>query len=416
MRALVAALLLALPPGAALPFPAGEPGAVLVGYEGDPAPLLARLAVAGARLRGTLEGARVLVLDAPDAPALRALAAGLPGVRYAELDEAGTFEGTPNDVLYPLQWGLPAVRAPEAWDTVSGGSTIIAVPDTGMFLHPDLLQNLWLNEDEVPYNKVDDDHNGFVDDWRGWDFGSNDSEPMNYPTNAVYNHGTAVAGVAGAVMDNVQGIAGAGQFRLMDLKIIDAAPVPRAAYAALAIEYAVENGARVIVMAWKVGESQALADAIRWAWAQGALLVKSAGNAPDTEVKFPGTLPEVLNVGALAPSGSLASFSVRDPRVELVAPGERVLTTVFPVMLGLLPPLVLDPAAPVPGYAHGNGTSFAAPFVAATAALVWTKNPGLTNQEVRDLLGATAKDLGEPGRDPTYGFGLLDMAAAVHAA
>jgi serine protease len=419
MRAPLAVLLLLFPAAAALgppPLQQGEPGAVLVGYEGDLEPLLARIAAHGAQVRHVLEGPRVLVLDAPDAAALRSIAATWPGVRHAEVDAPGSFEGAPNDLLYPWQWGLDEVKAPASWDVVGGGDLLIAVPDTGFYPHPDLTPNVWTKPSEFPPNGVDDDGNGFVDDWRGWDFGDNDNDPMPRPFNPVFSHGTAVAGVIAAVRDDHQGIAGAARFRVMDLKITDQVAVPRPQYAAAAITYAVEEGARIVVMAWKVGQSQALTDVLQWAHGRGVLLVKSAGNAPDTQVAFPGTLPEVLNVGALQEGGTVADWSVRDARVELTAPGGRIATTFFPIAFGYLPPVFVDPNLPVPGYVLVNGTSFAAPFVAAAAAQVWTLAPDLTHEEVRALLAGTADDRGVAGRDPAYGWGALDALAAVQAA
>src|SRR5262249_55603362 len=128
----------------------------------------------------------------------------------------------PNDSLFSFQYGFSQPSdldsdLPEAWDLTQGDtSVVLAIVDTGvLWSHPDLAANIWINRGEIPGNGIDDDGNGFIDDVRGWDFvtgvagasGEDVSTPDNDPSDHV-GHGTAVAGVAGAVVNNTSGVAG----------------------------------------------------------------------------------------------------------------------------------------------------------------------------------------------------------------
>ena len=121
-----------------------------------------------------------------------------------------TTESIPNDPNFGLQWGLHNsnnrdINAPEAWDITKGSNeVVIAVIDTGVnYNHPDLMNNIWVNSGEIPGNTIDDDGNGYIDDYRGYDFLGRDPDPMD--TNG---HGTHVAGIIAAQSDNGIGISG----------------------------------------------------------------------------------------------------------------------------------------------------------------------------------------------------------------
>lgn len=182
-----------------------------------------------------------------------------------------------------------------------------------------------------------------------------------------------------------------------------------ASAAAECIRYGADNGARVLGMSWFTSPSTAITEAIQHAWGRNVVLVKSAGNQGNSgPVTYPGTLPEVIAVSALASPTSLASYSSTGSKVELSAPGSSILSTV-PVTGG-------NVGGGKPFYAVFSGTSMAQPHAAGVAALVIAKNPSLTNQQVRDILGATADDLGDAGRDVKFGFGRVNAHRAVLAA
>lgn len=361
------------------------------------------LAEHGATILRVVPNADFIVVSAARAAAFQQDARDLPGVRYVEVDGIITEESTPNDRLWNKQWGPQAINADEAWDITFGSDQVIyGVVDTGVdYTHPDLLQAMWMNPGENPVDGVDNDGNGYVDDIFGWDCAAGDNDPQN--TNN--GHGSHVAGIAAARTNNVWGIAGIAQVKVMALKIFEGGSFNSAA--AECIRYAADNGARVAGMSWYTSPSTAINDAIAYAWGKNVVLVKSAGNQNGGQVTYPGTLPEVIAVSALSNPTTLASYSSVGAKVELAAPGSSILAP-YP-MQGNLNPTNM-------GNAILSGTSMAQPHAAGVACLILSKNPALTNQQVRDILAQSADDLGAPGRDPQFGHGRINALAAVNAA
>lgn len=278
------------------------------------------------------------------AEAIRAYEA-MPGVLYAEPNHTRTLYGVPNDPLFPGQWGLhntgqtggtvdADMDLPEAWGVTTGSeSVIVAVLDSGVdYLHPDLASNMWRNSGEIPYNNIDDDGNGYVDDVYGIDTGWNKSDP--YPRTYADRHGTAVASAIGAVSDNALGLAGAAwDVTLMAVKISDPGGYIYEDAIIEAIEYADTMGADIINCSWG-GPSmgQALGDAIQ---ASDALFVCAAGNdGADIDVTpdYPSwyDYPNIISVAASdhddAPaqwvSGTSTNYGAT--KVDVFAPGKDI--------------------------------------------------------------------------------------------
>jgi subtilisin family serine protease len=252
---------------------------------------------------------------------------------------------TPNDPLFPQQWGLRNVgqqggtagadiKAAVAWAQTRGTKdVIVAVVDEGVnYAHPDLAANMWLNTAEVPNNGVDDDHDGYIDDVRGWDFFNGD--------NTVYDpadgdrHGTHVAGIIGAVGDNGVGTSGVAQHvSIMPVKFLGPGGGDDMA-GAQAITYAVDHGATAINCSWGgPGESDVLDAAIAYAAQHGVLIVAAAGNDGanlDVEQSWPAAseATNVISVAATDRNDQLADFSNYGPTsVDLAAPGVEVTST-----------------------------------------------------------------------------------------
>jgi subtilisin family serine protease len=236
--------------------------------------------------------------------------------------------------------GLPGadINASDAWEVTRGGEgVIIAVIDTGVaYSHPDLAANMWTNPGEDPWldphdlttgDGIDNDGNGYNDDWRGWDFVDGDNDPVDY-----HGHGTHVAGTIAAIGDNGKGITGVmWEAGIMPLRILNSHGMGAVSNAIRAIHYAVQKGARIINVSWGGGNySQALYDAMA---SSDVLFVAAAGNDSlntDSNPFYPASydLPNIISVAATDPRDRLGSFSNWGPStVDVAAPGATIYST-----------------------------------------------------------------------------------------
>jgi subtilisin family serine protease len=385
------AVIVALGPGAtSAPAPsAGEPSELIVRFERGVTAADRRevRADAGTELERTLpvQGMQLLTVEPgqPTAAAERALESA-DGVAYAEPNVVRRAFVRPNDPNFSLLWGLEntgqSIRGvsgtpdadsdvAEAWDAGVGGGTVVAVVDTGVDgTHPDLTANTWRNPGESgsgrESNGVDDDTNGRVDDWRGWDFVAGDNDPAD-----ENGHGTHVAGTVAADRGNGVGVAGvADGAELMPLRVLDGAGSGRVSDTILAYSYAFANGARVVNLSLgSTSSSRAERDAI--AAYPSMLFVAAAGNGGadgigddnDASGTYPCAylLPNVVCVAASDNSDQLAGFSnYGTTSVDLAAPGVDIAST-----------------WPAGAYSWSSGTSMATPHVAGAAALMWAAAP-----------------------------------------
>jgi len=321
-----------------------------------------------------------------------------PAFEYAEPDfivEASDLQAsstTPNDPLFSDQWGWnntgqtggtsdADIDAPEAWDKGTDASNMVTgVIDSGVDLdHPDLNDNLWTNEDEIPGNGVDDDNNGYVDDVHGYDFADDDPNPDD----DFSGHGTHVAGTVAAEGNNSTGVTGAGwNGQIMALRFLDNGGFTSDAIQA--IEYAINNGADLTNNSWGGGSfSQGLKDAITAAQDAGQLFVAAAGNDfgndNDENPVYPASYDNenIISVAATNDDDGLADFSnIGDETVDLGAPGEAILSTDIEGSDGL----------GSGDYETISGTSMASPHVAGSAALLWHQNPNLSWEAVKQTI------------------------------
>ncbi len=283
----------------------------------------------------------------------------------------------PNDTQYAALYGMTRISSPSAWD-ISTGSTnfTVAVVDTGIdYNHPDLVDNIATNSKEVPNNGVDDDGNGYIDDYYGYDFSNNDSNPID-----DHYHGTHCAGTVGAKGNNGRGVAGvAWTVKLLPVKVLNSSGSGTSASVAAGITYAVRRGAKVVSLSLgSPSYSSTIENAIITARNAGVLVVAAAGNdSQNTDVypNYPSALTQdnILAVAASTSSDSFAYFSnYGATSVDLAAPGDSILSTYISGQ-----------------YAYASGTSMATPHVAGMAALLLAVNPNLSYSSIRSILIGT---------------------------
>lgn len=279
----------------------------------------------------------------------------------------------PADPEYSSQWGLPAIHAPEVWNTRRDCSrAVVAVVDTGVdYYHDDLVDNLWRNPGEIPHNGKDDDGNGFKDDVYGWDFVENDQFPFD-----IDDHGTHVSGIIGATGNSIGTVGVCWKARIMTTRFLNDFGFGFSSDALQAIDYARKNGATVINNSWGGGPYDSGAYfAFKAASDEGIILVVAAGNNgvdTDVESSYPGWYNHFtqINVAATVEDGGLAGFSNYGKKmVHLAAPGADILSTI-----------------PHDQYESFNGTSMAAPMVAGAVAMLQSEFPWLDAYSIKRLL------------------------------
>lgn len=286
----------------------------------------------------------------------------------------------PNDPLLPAAYGFTLTGTDRIWKVQPGQpEVIVAVIDSGIDAsHPEFEGQLV----------------------QGFDFTLKQPGPGGWEDG--YGHGTHVAGIIGARANNGLGIAGiAPGCRLMPVRIFNNWGHSEAGISTAAIIWAVDHGARVINASWGSPMlSEAAKTAYQYAIAKNVVLVAAVGNSgkDDTEY-YPGASPEAIGVAAINADDRWASFSTFGDWVDLAAPGANVLST-YPLKLGN-------------GYKIMDGTSMAAPFVSAAAALVRSQYPSWSQAQVRAQLERTAKDVIMSGPDKYSGYGRVDIARAV---
>jgi subtilisin family serine protease len=372
-----------------------------------------------------------------DLEAIRRRYLSSPFVESAEFDHYVQTNHAPNDPLFSSSgswgqsgfdlWGLKKIGMESAWDTSTGENVVVAVVDSGVdYDHAEIAENIWRNPNEVPDNGVDDDGNGFIDDVRGWNFVNNTNDPKD---DERVGHGTHVSGTIAAVGDNGIGIIGvAPKAKIMAVKAVAANSVGQLSAFAQALVYAISNGADVINCSWNLGvngaRSTPIENAVRLGHSLGVVIVFSAGNDSDlVDLQSPANLREVITVAAAFPDDTQATFSNWGSRVDVAAPGGSA--KVPPPSLAPGQSILSLRASCVPTPASGtglvvaerylrlSGTSQAAPHVAGLAALILSKRTDLTNEDVRQIIRASADDIDTPGFDFRTGYGRINAAKAL---
>jgi subtilisin family serine protease len=322
-----------------------------------------------------------------------------------------------------LAWGVEKIGAPFVWDDYGydGDGIVVAVSDTGVnYDHYDLRDHLWYNSDEIPDNGIDDDHNGYVDDYIGYYFdgqGGGGPDPMD-----TEGHGTHCAGSVAS--DGAAGLSCgvAPKTQIMSLRVWMYATPQGEASVWEAWQYALDNGADAcsVSLGWNYGwdpDRATWRDVADNCLAGGMALVVAAGNdGPDPQtVTCPGDVPGVITVGATNVRDEIADFSGRGPvdwsdvdpyhdypcltKPDVCAPGVDIVSCSF---------------SDDQGYLWGwNGTSMATPHTAGTVSLLLDAAPALSPVQLKSALEHYARELGDPGKDNVYGSGRVNAFASV---
>lgn len=409
----------------------------------------ARLAsVAGLRVRDVSPAVLAARIDVDAGRADQVRAALLRDPAVASVRPEGYGYGaavqTPNEALWSAQqWHYGMVDLPRAWGITTGSAQVlVAVVDDGTrFDHPDLAPNLTQDGyDFVGYGstalvcggglvEVAGDGNGYDPD---------PTVPLVYNRTGscvqpatVGGHGLHVAGTIGAVGNNGTGVAGVSwNVRIRPVRVLNttnrgtwydiaqgilyAAGLPASNGAGGTVQAA--TGARIINLSLGGSEDDpVLRNAVLAAHAAGALLVVSAMNENTSAPFYPAAYPEVISVASVGPLGTRASYSNFGPNVDIAAPGGDLQQSPASIGSYMVGSTSWNFAQGQPTYVYLQGTSMAAPHVSGVAALLLAREPGLTAAQLRARLLDYAVDAGTPGRDDTFGAGILNARNSLTA-
>lgn len=314
----------------------------------------------------------------------------------------------PNDTFYTNQWYLPQIGMEAAWDVFrqahpdGGEPVLIGIVDTGVSLfHPDLRDHIYENPDEIAFNSLDDDGNGFVDDTNGWDFGDDDNDPNPTGSTSEGWHGTGVAGVAAGVTNNNTGIASPlFNARILPVKASEDTDVEQFIQNGyVGIVYAVDQGADIINLSFGgAGASNTELAIIQYAVEHDVMVIASAGNDDMNTAFYPASYPGVLSVAATDRDDLKTPFSNWGVGVDLSAPGQSIYTSWNE-----------------DDYSSVSGTSFSAPLTAGVAGLVKQHHPTWNARQICEQVRVTADLIDDKNPDyPNHlGFGRLNALRAL---
>ncbi len=298
-------------------------------------------------------------------------------IEWAEPSFVYKADHIPNDPLISAQWHISKINSYQAWDLNRGDTSIVVgIVDSGTdFDHPDLQANAKINWGENPTNNIDDDNNGYIDDWRGWDFWGGDNDPSIMPNGNT--HGSHVCGCATQVTNNAIHGGGIGyKVKFLVTKHTDDTNPQSLLYNTdNGIIYQYQNGAKVINCSYGSSYySSYTQSVVNNAWANGTVICASAGNGDANGIgqnwpRYPASYDNVVSVAATNSNDVKTTFSNFHSTVDVCAPGQNILSTVYNNT-----------------YEAWDGTSMSSPITAGTVALIRSKYPSWTPQQVVNRL------------------------------
>lgn len=324
-------------------------------------------------------------------------------------------------------WYLKETDIERAWSVNKGNNNIpiAIIDDVFYYNHPDLINNLYTNPNEIPNNGIDDDGNGYIDDVHGWDVADDDNEAGPDNKNPIFNnyaqHGTQTAAIACATPNNNIGSAGSGYNttfipiktrRAVDSSNSNASLVSYILWKGMI--YAANSNATIICPSFynrQIGPGSIVEDSIvNYIKNKGKIIVAAAGNDNNdlsyplnpTYKVYPCGYDGAFCVGATRPFGERAHFSNYDTfaDIDIMAPGIHMVGAHF---------------SDAENYKYFSGTSASIPFVSGVAALVKSQNPSFTGTDIENRLKSTAHDIDylNPGLEGKLGYGLVDAYGAL---
>lgn len=309
----------------------------------------------------------------------------LPFIEYAEEIPVYEMHYNPNDLSF-LQWGIPVVKATDAWDLSRGSKNVrIAMVDDAVLMdHEDLRAQIWTNLAEIPGDSIDNDNNGFIDDVHGYDFGNDDNDP-NPPSGANdnnFSHGTHTSGIAGATTDNNLGTTSiAFDATIVPIKVkVDSTindNLLQSTYTGL--DYAIVNNFEVVNMSF--GSPQynfSMFYLIQAGHDSGMVFIASAGNTGNYTVNYPAAYTNVISVGSTEFDDTKSGFSTYHYSVDVMAPGGGIYSSV---------------AGGTDHYGFKSGTSMSAPMTTSLAALMLAADSTLTPDDLEACLKSSADNI-----------------------
>ncbi len=317
-----------------------------------------------------LKGINGLSFTIPDRN-LRALAND-PKIKFVAKDDIVTALKTTESIqAETLPWGIDIVEADQVWGTYTGAGINVAVLDTGIDMdHPDLAVNIKGGINIISTRKTFDDDNG---------------------------HGTHVSGTIAAVSNDIGVVGVAPEANLYGVKVLNRRGSGYTSDIIAGIEWSVDNNMDIISMSLSSAYyNEALEVAINYAYNNGVIIVAASGNE-STSVSYPAAYDNVIGVSAIDQNYDLAYFSNFGPEIDVTAPGVGIISTYYKG-----------------GYAIMDGTSMATPHVTGVIALMLESGTANTYEDVLARFASGCVDLGEPGKDIYFGFGLVDASVLIN--
>ena len=300
-------------------------------------------------------------------------------IEWAEPDLVYEADFIPNDPNVANQYHIAKIAAYTAWDITQGDTNVvIGIVDSGSDLdHPDLAANIKYNYAEDPTNGIDDDGNGYIDDWRGWDFAGANYQSLSEDNNpnivtSYCEHGSHVSGCASQVTNNGVHCSGIGfKCKLLISKHGADNDNTGSGYSYVyntnaGLTYCYQNGAKVMNCSFGSSQSSPYTQlVINNAWANGVITVASAGNDGSNVARYPASYQNVVSVASTNSADQKSWFSNYHATVDVCAPGSSILSTLYNN-----------------SYAVFDGTSMSSPVCAGTIALIRSKFPDYTPAQV----------------------------------